>query len=145
MMITEPPKSPEESLVQLREICPELSGALDRTAASGEVGLFTIFSDILLPLIANVLTGGADERFDRRHPGVLPEEATHRQDLVTRLYDVFEEWAISPDRDVRDVVYLELLEAGYRVPESNVADLNVDDLIRFAGPRVRAMRVAGPR
>jgi len=98
-----------------------------------------------LPLIANVLTGGADQLFDRGYPEALDKGVAYRQELVSRLYGVFEEWAVSPDRDIRDVVYIELLESGYTVLDANSPDLDVDDLMRHAGPRLTAMRIAGPR
>jgi hypothetical protein len=131
---------------QLRHACPELSGVLDAIGATenGAVGLYTIFGDVLLPLIANVLTGGADQLFDRGYPKALDEELAYRQELLGRLYGVFEDWAVSPDRDIRDVVYIELLENGYAV-DANIPDLDVEDLIRPAGPRVTAMRITGPR
>jgi hypothetical protein len=144
--MTRPPTSIEEAVAQLRQGCPELSAVLDSIGATdtGGVGLYTIFGDALLPLLANVLTGGADQRFDRRHPNALNEDVAYRRELVDRLYGVFEEWAVSPDRDIRDVVYIELLENGYTV-DANIPDLDVDDLIKYAGPRVTAMRVTGPR
>jgi hypothetical protein len=147
MTMTRPPASIKEAITQLRQHCPELSGVLDAIGATenGGVGLYTIFGDVLLPLIANVLTGGTDQRFDRGFPKALDEDVAHRQELVSRLYGVFEEWAVSPDREIRDVVYIELLESGYTVHETNIPDLDVDDLIRFAGPRVTAMRITGPR
>jgi hypothetical protein len=145
--MTRPPTSIEEAVTQLRRSCPELSGVLDSIGATenGEVGLYTIFGDVLLPLIANVLTGGADQRFDRRHPNALNEDVAYRRELMGRLYDIFEEWAVSPDRDIRDVVYIELLESGYTVLDANSPDLDVDDLIKHAGPRVTAMSITGPR
>jgi len=115
------------------------------TIETGGVGLYTVFGDVLLPLIANVLTGGVDQRFDRSYSHALDEGIAYRQELLGRLYDVFEQWAVSPDRDIRDVVYIELLENGYTVHEANIPDLSVDDLVRYAGPRVTAMRVTGPR
>jgi hypothetical protein len=147
MRMTRPPASIEEALTQLRQGCPELSGVLDDIGATenGEVGLYTVFGDVLLPLIANVLTGGADQRFDRRHTRALDEGVAYRRELVGRLYDVFEAWAVSPDREIRDVVYIELLENGYTVLDANSPDLDVDDLVKYAGPRVTAMRVTGPR
>ena len=145
--MTSPPTSVEEAVAQLRLGCPELAGVLEEIGAAegGGVGLYTIFCDVLLPLIANVLTGGADQSFDRGYPNALDGGVAFRQELLRRLYDVFEEWAVSPDRDIRDVVYIELLETGYTVHDPNFPDLTVDDLIRYAGPRVTAMRVAGPR
>jgi hypothetical protein len=145
--MTRPPTSIKEAVKQLRLGCAELSGALDSIGATdnGGVGLYTIFGDVLLPLIANVLTAGEDQSFDRRHPNALDKGITYRHELVSRLYGVFEAWAVSPDRDIRDVVYIELLESGYTVREANIPDLDVDDLIRYAGPRVRAMRITGPR
>jgi len=142
-----PPTSIEEAVTQLRQACPELSDVLDSIGATenGGVGLYTIFSDVLLPLIANVLTGGADQLFDRGYPEALDKGVAYRQELVSRLYGVFEEWAVSPDRDIRDVVYIELLESGYTVLDANSPDLDVDDLMRHAGPRLTAMRIAGPR
>jgi hypothetical protein len=147
MKMTRPPTSTEEAVRQLRQGCPELSGVLDAIGATenGEIGLYTIFSDVLLPLIANVLTGGADQLFDRSYSQSLDKGISYRQELVGRLYGVFEEWAVSPDRDIRDVVYIELLENGYTVRDTNIPDLDVDDLIRYAGPRVAAMRITGPR
>ena len=144
--MTRPPTSIEEAVRQLRQGCPELSGVLDGIGATekGEVGLYTIFGDVLLPLIANVLTGGADQLFDRGYPQSLDKGIAYRRELVGRLYGVFEEWAVSPDRDIRDVVYIELLENGYTV-DANMPDLDVDDLIKYAGPRVTAMRITGPR
>ena len=144
--MTKPPTSLEEAVTQLRKGCPELSGVLDGIGATenGGVGLYTIFGDVLLPLIANVLTGGADQLFDRGYPQALDKEIAYRQELVCRLYGVFEEWAVSPDRDIRDVVYVKLLENGYAV-DANIPDLDVDDLLKYAGPRVRAMRITGPR
>jgi hypothetical protein len=146
MNMTRPPTSIEEAVRQLRQGCPELSGVLDGIGATekGEIGLYTIFGDVLLPLIANVLTGGADQLFDRGYPESLDKGIAYRQELLGRLYGVFEEWAVSPDRDIRDVVYIELLENGYAV-DGNVPDLDVDDLIKYAGPRVTAMRITGPR
>jgi hypothetical protein len=146
MNMTRPPTSIEEAVRQLRQGCPELSGVLDGIGATekGEVGLYTIFGDVLLPLIANVLTGGADQLFDRGYPQSLDKGIAYRRELVGRLYGVFEEWAVSPDRDIRDVVYIELLENGYTV-DANMPDLDVDDLIKYAGPRVTAMRITGPR
>jgi hypothetical protein len=146
MKMTRPPTSIKEALTQLRQGCPELSGVLDGIGATenGEVGLYTIFGDVLLPLISNVLTRGADQLFDRSYPQALDKGAAYRQELVDRLYGVFEEWAVSPDRDIRDVVYIELLENGYTV-DADIPDLDVDDLIKYAGPRVTAMRVTGPR
>jgi hypothetical protein len=145
--MTRPPASIEEAVALLREACPELSGVLDGIGATenGGVGLYTIFGDVLLPLIANVLTRGEDQRFDLGYPNALDEGVAYRRELVGRLYDVFEEWAVSPDRDIRDVVYIELLESGYTVREKNIPDLDVDDLIKYAGPRVTAMRITGPR
>jgi hypothetical protein len=142
-----PPTTVDEAVAQLRRGCPELSEVLDTIGAPGGdgVGLYTVFCDVLLPLIANVLTGGADQSFDRGFPGALDQEVDDRRDLIRRLYDVFEEWAVSPDRDIRDVVYIELLENGYTVLDVNRPDLTVDDLLRYAGPRLKAMRVAGPR
>jgi hypothetical protein len=145
--MTRPPTSVEEALTQLRQACPELSGVLDSMGATeiGGVSLYTVFGDVLLPLIANVLTGGVDQRFDRSYPRALDEGVAYRQELLGRIYDVFEQWAISPDRDLRDVVYIELLENGYTVHEADIPDLDVDDLVKYAGPRVTAMRVTGPR
>jgi hypothetical protein len=147
MKMTRPPTSTKEALTQLRQGCPELSGVLENIGATenGGVGLYTVFGDVLLPLIANVLTGGADQRFDRGYPRALDNGIAFRQELVGRLYGVLEEWAVSPDRDIRDVVYIELLESGYTVHEANIPDLDVDDLIKYAGPRVTAMRITGPR
>ncbi len=144
--MTRPPTSIEEATSQLRQGCPELSGVLDGIGATENsgIGLYTIFGDVLLPLIANVLTGGADQLFDRSYPQALDRGTAYRQELVNRLYGVFEEWAVSPDRDIRDVVYIELLENGYTV-DANMPDLDVDDLIKYAGPRVTAMRITGPR
>jgi hypothetical protein len=147
MRMTRPPTSIEEAVTQLRQGCPELVGVLDRIGATenGGVGLYTVFGDVLLPLIANVLTEGVDQRFDRGYPNALKSGVDYRRELLGRLYGVFEEWAVSPDRDIRDVVYIELLESGYTVHEANIPDLDVDDLIRYAGPRVTAMRITGPR
>ena len=144
--MTRPPTSIKEAMTQLRRGCPELCGVLDGIGATenGGVGLYTIFGDVLMPLIANVLTGGADQLFDRGYPQALDKGNAYRQGIVDRLYDVFEEWAVSPDRDIRDVVYIELLENGYTV-DADIPDLDVDDLIKYAGPRVTAMRVTGPR
>jgi hypothetical protein len=144
--MTRPPTSSEEAVALLREDCPELSGVLDGIGATetGGVGLYTIFSDVLLPLIANVLTGGVDQLFDRGYPRALDKGIAYRQELVARLYGVIDEWAVSPDRDIRDVVYIELLQNGYSV-DASIPDLNVDDLIKYAGPRVTAMRITGPR
>jgi hypothetical protein len=146
MRMTRPPTSSEEAVALLRQDCPELSGVLDGIGATenGGIGLYTIFGDVLLPLIANVLTGGADQLFDRGYPQALDKGIAYRQGLVGRLYGVFEEWAVSPDRDIRDIVYIELLENGYTV-DANIPDLDVDDLIKYAGPRVTAMRITGPR
>ena len=54
--MTRPPTSINESVTQLRQACPELSGVLDGIGATenSEVGPYTIFGDVLFPLIANV-------------------------------------------------------------------------------------------
>jgi hypothetical protein len=110
-----PPSSETEAIERLLELCPELSESWLTLSESdpSAVGLYTVFSDIILPLLANVLTGGSDPRFDRTYSGLLLDEPDTRLNLVKRLYSVLDEWAISPNKGIRDTVFIEVLEGGY--------------------------------
>lgn len=116
------------------------------------VGIYHVFGDIILPFLLYALDGQS-----RSHPdsALQPDtrDTEHRRfsfraqsqwrqipdrgssgllDLITRLYEVLDLWSASPDRDVRDAVFIELIEAGY-------SDLTVQDLLRHAGPRLKKL------
>jgi hypothetical protein len=157
--MTSVPRSVDEAVEALLRSCPEFGPAwrdlreFTEQDTAEDVGIYNVFCHILLPFLLYALDGtarfsgsagpdwhvsgaGHRARFrDERQWCEIPARGDDKlDDLVVRLYEVLELWAVSPESRLRQAVYIEMVEAGY-------VDLTVEDLIRPAGPALRAMAV----
>jgi hypothetical protein len=153
-----PPSTATEAVELLVGRCPELEAAWRELCEQMEtdtgdgVGIFTVFSDIILPLLLYAIDGqsvdedwvarGAEHRshfVERADWMDVPRRGTAELGaLVHRIYEVLDLWAASQDINLRDAVYIEMVETGY-------VDLTVDDLLRSAGPALRGLAATHPR
>jgi hypothetical protein len=138
---------------QLLEICPELRPAWDDnesllTDDEGEVMFYSVFGQIILPFLQYALSTVPrsvleESRFDYYTEEMFRQNENWRDvpnskspdfdDLLRRLYEVFELWAVSPDKHVREAVCIELLESGY-------VNVSVVDLSKRGGPNLASLR-----
>jgi hypothetical protein len=139
----------------LLSTCPEFRCSWDANAwliedDEGGVGLYGVFGHIVLPFLSYALSAvrrsasspsesgcNTEERF-RQNPewSDIPDSTSPKfEDLLRRLYEVLERWASSPNKHIREAVYIELIESGYDT-------LSVDDLTSRAGPILRSLKTA---
>jgi hypothetical protein len=113
---------------QLLERCPELRPAWDDSLLvgdEGEVIFYAVFAQIISPFLRYVFSTVPRSTNDRSESGHYTEERFREQeqwreipianspefgDLVNRLFEVFELWAESPNKHVREATYIELIE-----------------------------------
>jgi hypothetical protein len=70
---------------------------------------------------------------DEAHWSDISDRGSYQlEGLLSRLYEVLDRWAASPNIDLRSAVYIEMVEAGY-------VDLSVENLTRSGGPALHAM------
>jgi hypothetical protein len=158
-----PPESYSEAVDQLTNLCPELLPAYRELSLEmgweeegEEIGIHLVFGDVILPFLLYALDGDADNS-NSNDPewhisGAKHRESTFRaqaawkdipdrdtsglDDLVRRLYEIMDLWALSSNDHLRNAVFIEILEAGY-------VDLTCDDLLLNAQPAVRMMADRG--
>lgn len=133
--------------------CPEFLPAWQDLQGwmGDDTGIYSVFAQIVLPFLFYAIDGDIqldhDNELDRYLPGnqhrlkfrnkdhwsaIPPRGSDELKELVDRLYEVIDLWAASPNADLRDAVYIEIIESGY-------GDLTADDLMRLAGPNVRSL------
>lgn len=135
------PATYEQALDGLLAACPELGRTwlaladwMDEHDASG-VGIYNIIGQLVLPSIVYLLGDQDYADLPRRDNDYseLPKPGTPAaEEFLRRLYGAIDEWAGSPNAEIHNAVYIEFVESGY-------SNLSVEDLLRYAGPRLRQM------
>jgi hypothetical protein len=147
-----PPSHADEAVRLLLEQCPELAPVsellhcLPPNGTDELAGVVALLRKVILPLLLLSLPGSAvrgvfahvianGERLSMRDNALwakVPEDGSELEDVLSRLYEVLELWASSPDEEVRYAVWAALATVGYR-------DLTAGDLVSHGGPQLTAM------
>jgi hypothetical protein len=121
----------------LIDVCPELTDVWDAEReycqdGEGQIMFYLVFAQILLPMLA-ALISGKPTTFDDMYPGLLPSDPKSREELLNRLYQVFEVWAASHYGRLTDLLVHELSDPY----SSGEGQFTVDQLLEKTGPEVR--------
>jgi hypothetical protein len=121
-----------EAVALLIERCPELEPTWVhlRAEMGGEVGIYNVFGGVVLPALSALLTTTA---VTDRFKDVVPARAIERSDLIGRLYEVLDGWAVSRSAAIQEAVVVELTVGGYG------GVLTVPEMLAHAGPDLRAL------